>query len=36
MQKTITNFIYWLLMKTAESHYGELMNTEEVPYTPYF
>ena len=37
MQKTLTNFFYWLLMKTAESYYGESMETEEVvPYTPYF
>ena len=37
MQKTLTNFFYWLLMKTAESYYGESMKTEEVvPYIPYF
>ena len=35
MQKTLANFFYWLLMKTAESYYGESMLTE-VPYTPYF
>ena len=35
MQKTLANFFYWLLMKTAESYYGESMQTE-VPYTPYF
>ena len=36
MQKKIANFFYWLLMKTAESYYGESMKTEKVPYTPYF
>ena len=35
MQKTLANFFYWLLMKTAESYYGESMQTE-VPYIPYF
>ena len=36
MQKTLANFFYWLLMKTAENYYGESINTGEVPYTPYF
>ena len=36
MQKTLANFLYWLLIKTAESYYGQSMKTEEVPYTPYF
>ena len=36
MKKTIANFFYWLLMKTAENYYGESMKKEEVPYTPYF
>ena len=36
MQKTIANFFYWLLMKTAENYNGESMKKEEVPYTPYF
>ncbi len=36
MQKTLVNFFYWLLMKTAENYYGESMGTEEVQYTPYF
>jgi len=36
MQKTVVNFFYWLLMKTAESYYGESMKTEVVPYGPYF
>ena len=36
MQKTLVNFFYWLLMKTAESYYGESMKTEGVPNTPYF
>ncbi len=36
MQKTLANFFYWLLMKIAQSYYGESMKTEEVPYTPYF
>ena len=35
MQKTLVNFFYWLLMKTAEGYYGESMK-KEVPYTPYF
>ena len=36
MQKKLANFLYWLLMKTAESYYGESMKTEEYPNTPYF
>ena len=36
MKKTIANFFYWLLMKTAENYYGESMKKEGVPYTPYF
>ena len=36
MKKTLANFLYWLLIKTAESYYGESMQAEEVPYTPYF
>ena len=36
MQKTLANFLYWLLIKTAESYNGESMQTEEVPYLPYF
>ena len=36
MQKTLANFFYWLLMKTAESYYGESMQSEELPYTHYF
>jgi len=36
MQKTLANFFYWLLMKIAESYYGDSMKKEEVPYTPYF
>ena len=36
MQKTLANLFYWLLMKTAASYYGESMQTEEVPYKPYF
>ena len=36
MKKRLANFFYWILMKTAESYYGESMQTEEVPYMPYF
>ena len=36
MQKTLANFFYWLLMKTAKNYYGESMRKEKVPYTPYF
>ncbi|KGF93561.1 hypothetical protein EU94_1196 [Prochlorococcus marinus str. MIT 9123] len=36
MQKTLANFFYWLLMKTAESYYGDSIKTEEVPYSYYF
>jgi len=27
--------IYWILLKSAESNYGESMKTE-IPYTTYF
>ena len=37
MQKTIANFFYWLLMKTAEGYYGDSIKIkEEVPYPYYF
>jgi len=33
MQKIFDNFFYWLLMKIAESYYGESIKTEkEVSY----
>ena len=35
MEKSFLNFIYWILVKSAESYYGDSMKTE-VPYTPYF
>jgi len=35
MEISLLNFIYWILVKSAESYYGDSMNTE-VPYTPYF
>ena len=35
MKKSFLNFIYWILVKSAESYYGESIKTE-VPYTPYF
>ena len=36
MQKILANFLYWVLMKTAESYYGESIKEEEVPYPYYF
>ena len=35
MEKSFINFIYWILLKSAECYYGESMETE-VPYIPYF
>jgi len=35
MEKSFLNFIYWILLKSAENYYGETMKTE-IPYTPYF
>jgi hypothetical protein len=35
MQKSFVNFFYLLLVKSAESYYGDSLNSE-VPYTPYF
>ena len=35
MEKSFLNFIYWILLKSAESYYGDSLKTE-VPYTPYF
>ena len=35
MEKSFLNFIYWILVKSAESYYGDSIKTE-VPYTPYF
>ena len=35
MEKSFLNFIYWILVKSAESYYGDSLKTE-VPYTPYF
>ena len=35
MEKSFLNFIYWILVKSAESYYVDSLKTE-VPYTPYF
>ena len=35
MEKSFINFIYWILLKSAESYYGDSIKTE-VPYLPYF
>ena len=35
MEKSFLNFIYWILVKSAKSYYGDSMKTE-VPYIPYF
>ena len=35
MQKTLLNFLYWIIVKSAENYYGDSMRTE-IPYTPYF
>jgi len=35
MEKSFLNFIYWILVKSAESYYGDSLKTE-VPHTPYF
>ncbi len=34
MQKSFVNFLYWILVKSAESYYGDSIKIEEVPYTP--
>ena len=31
MEKALVNFFYWLLMKSAASHYGESFVKVEVP-----
>ncbi len=31
MEKALVNFFYWLLMRSAESHYGESFGSVEVP-----
>ena len=35
MQKLFVDFLYWIIVKSAESYYGDSMKTE-VPYFPYF
>jgi len=35
MQKKLVNFLYWIIIKSAESYYGDSIKSE-VPYTPYF
>ena len=35
MQKPFVNFLYWLLVKSNNSYYGDSLNSK-VPYTPYF
>ena len=35
MPKTLANIFYWILIKTAESYYGESIK-EEAPYPYYF
>ena len=34
MQKSFVNFLYWILVKSAENYYGDSIKTEEVPYAP--
>ena len=38
MQKVVGNFLYWILVKSAESYYGDSLKTKEYPYpyNPYF
>jgi len=31
VEKALVNFFYWLLMLSAEMHYGESLVPEEVP-----
>ena len=31
MEKAVVNFFFWLLIKLAESHYGESLIAIEVP-----
>ena len=31
VEKTLVNFFYWLLLKSAESHYGDSLVLAEVP-----
>ncbi len=35
MEKLFLNFIYWILVKSTESYYGDSLESE-VPYTLYF
>ena len=34
MQKSFVNFLYWILVKSAESYYGDSM--KEDPYIPIY
>ncbi|KGF96502.1 hypothetical protein EU95_0387 [Prochlorococcus marinus str. MIT 9201] len=31
MEKALVNFFYWLLIRSAESHYGASLLSVEVP-----
>jgi len=31
VEKALVNFFYWLLMRSAESHYGSSLVTVKVP-----
>jgi len=31
VEKALVNFFYWLLIRSAESHYGESLISVEVP-----
>ena len=36
MQKKLANFVYWILLRSAENYYGESLKEASVPYTPYY
>jgi len=31
VEKALVNFFYWLLIRSAESHYGESLSVVKVP-----
>ena len=36
MQKKLANFVYWILLRSAENYYGESLKEAAVPYATYY
>ena len=34
MEKSFVNLLYWVLVNSARSYYGDSIKTDEIPYIP--